>query len=160
MLEAMREVTPPPNPHIASKKGGAITLSYSRNHKGSKLKTRLPKVYFKVWKWSQASLMFTRSVKGRRKGQMDALPTRNWLWQAGVSRGPSWCSDPSLLIVGIAVSNVENHLLGGLWDLQRGKQNLIFKKELFNLKNKFSLGLIDSQLVLSGSRTVQWVPAK
>lgn len=35
-------------------------------------------------------------------------------------------SDPSLLIVGIAVSNVENHLLGGLWDLQRGRQNLIF----------------------------------
>ena len=69
-------------------------------------------------------------------------------------------SDPSLLIVGIAVSNVENHLLGGLWDLRRGRQNLIFKKELFNLKNKFSHGLIDSQLVLSGSRTVAWVPAK
>lgn len=84
---------------------------------------------------------------------MESLPSRNWLRQAGGARGPSWCSDPSLLIVGMAVSNVENHLLGGLWDLQRGKQNLIFKKELFNLRNKFSHGLIDSQLVLSGSRT-------
>lgn len=66
---------------------------------------------------------------------------------------------PVWLMVGIAVSNVENHLLGGLGDLQRGKQNLIFKRELFNLKNRFSPGLIDSQLV-PGSRTVPWVPAK
>lgn len=59
---------------------------------------------------------------------MEAFPTRHWRCQAGVSRGPRWCSDPRLLIGGIAVSNVETHLLGGLGDLQRGKPNLIFKK--------------------------------
>lgn len=163
ILEGMGEGERPFQPtHVLPprSRGEGATLNSSHNQVGSELKTRPPKPILKSKSEVKPQLTFTHSLRGRKKGQVDALPARNWLWQAGVSRGPSCCSDPSLLIVGIAVSNVENHLLGGLWDLQRGKQNWIFKKELFNLKNKFSHGLIDSQLVLSGSRTIQWVPAK
>lgn len=91
---------------------------------------------------------------------MEALPTRHRRCQAGISRGPRRGSDPRLLTGGIAVSNVEAHLLGGLGDLQRGEPNLIFKEELFNSKDTFSHGLMDSQLVLSGFGTGPWVPAK
>lgn len=53
---------------------------------------------------------FCHSLEGRRKRGNRAdgcsLPIWYWLWQAVVSMGLSCCFDPSLLIAGIAVSNV------------------------------------------------------
>lgn len=53
---------------------------------------------------------FCHSLGGRRKRGIRAdgrsPPIWYWLWQAVVSMGLSCCFDPSLLIAGIAVSNV------------------------------------------------------
>lgn len=83
MSEGMGRGHPLPPPHVASIKGDTgLILNYSHSHMECKLKNRPPRSVKSILKSEnevKPRLTLTHSARGEKKGQMDALPTSNWL---------------------------------------------------------------------------------